>query len=278
MVSPQDPPSDACEILTISAKNFTEHASFAESVKGIICAAKHYQLLTVTDVPLGWEDSLWEADEDLPANRKTYDPITGLLRVSIMPTNGHDVASGWLSRTMVRWTRAGLTIPQEEDILYTMSDASIDFKYGVYRGWRKQPDAAFRIGGLNLPTLVVEVGWSEGYPDLLDDMNKLLVGGNGDIRAVIIIKFTQQGVNVSGFLEVYRLNSQGIPYLAQDETVFPTPQGQAAAQQQVRVTRSELFGKFLVPGMTGADILPLDVDWLRSICRSQIALMGLVPV
>lgn len=108
-------------------------------------------------------------------------------------------------------------------------------------------------------------------------MNRLLVGGNGDIQVVIIIKWNKQGNNVYGFLELYRLNQQGISCLEQRETIFPAPEGQGAPQQQLCVTRSELFGRSFVPGTTGANILPLDVDWLRQIACEQFGAMGLVP-
>ncbi|OQD60005.1 hypothetical protein PENPOL_c033G05597 [Penicillium polonicum] len=63
-----------------------------------------------------------------------------------------------------------------------------------------------------LPTLAVEVGRSERHDDLLTDMKKLLIGGDGVIKAVIIIKGTRQGNStVGGILELYRNDRQGIP-------------------------------------------------------------------
>lgn len=133
MISPPESPSDAsCEILTISAEDFTEHATFAESLKSVIRAAEGYQLLTVTDVPLGWEDFLWEVEEDLPATRKSYDPITRILRVSIMPTYAHDVASGWLTLAIWRWCQAGLTTAQDPLLLWTASNASKVLRWILY--------------------------------------------------------------------------------------------------------------------------------------------------
>ncbi|KAJ5405254.1 hypothetical protein N7465_006538 [Penicillium sp. CMV-2018d] len=55
-------------------------------------------------------------------------------------------------------------------------------------------------------------------------MNKLLIGGNGVIKAVIIIKWTRQGNStVGGILELYRNDRQGIPKLEQREAIFPAP-------------------------------------------------------
>lgn len=39
-----------------------------------------------------------------------------------------------------------------------------------------------------MSAVAVESGWSETYPLLLDDLNLLLVGGNGNIRLVVILK------------------------------------------------------------------------------------------
>jgi hypothetical protein len=36
----------------------------------------------------------------------------------------------------------------------------------------------------------MESGWSESYNHLMDDMNKLLVGGDGAIQVVVTINWT----------------------------------------------------------------------------------------
>ena len=53
----------------------------------------------------------------------------------------------------------------------------------------------------------------------MDDMNLLLVGGNGDIRAVTIIKWklNRRTRVVSGFVELYVRDRQGMPVRRQSE-------------------------------------------------------------
>ncbi|KAJ5371163.1 uncharacterized protein N7496_007255 [Penicillium cataractarum] len=72
--------------------------------------------------------------------------------------------------------------------------------------------------------VTVEVGWSESYNDLHGDMNRLLIGGNGDIKIVILVKWTKHAnQTVSGILELYRLDPQGMPRLCRTEIIFPMP-------------------------------------------------------
>lgn len=42
-----------------------------------------------------------------------------------------------------------------------------------------------------LAAVMAQVGWSENYDELVKDMNRLLVGSNGEINVVIIIKWTR---------------------------------------------------------------------------------------
>ena len=81
-----------------------------------------------------------------------------------------------------------------------------------------------RAGNLRLPTVVIEAGWSEAWNRLTDDMNIWLVGGNGDVEVVILIKWNKIGRSdrVRGFVEVYSLDPNGMPKLRQTEVLFKT--------------------------------------------------------
>lgn len=52
--------------------------------------AKGFHELVITNVPPGWEDFLWEVEEDLPSIRKTYNPESRCLRLKIRPTYAHN--------------------------------------------------------------------------------------------------------------------------------------------------------------------------------------------
>ena len=61
---------------------------------------------------------------------------------------------------------------------------------GAYEGSKKEPDVLFKYKGQDhilLYTAVVEIGFSETYEELIDDV-KIWIEGNRDIRTVILIK------------------------------------------------------------------------------------------
>ena len=60
---------------------------------------------------------------------------------------------------------------------------------GAYKGTKKEPDVLFKCRGQDdiLYTAVVEIGFTETYEDLVDDV-KLWIEGNRDMRTVILIK------------------------------------------------------------------------------------------
>jgi hypothetical protein len=55
-------------------------------------------------------------------------------------------------------------------------------------------------------------------------MNKLLVGGNGAIKIVLLVKWTKHSNNsVTGVLELHRNDRQGIPQLRQTKVIGTVP-------------------------------------------------------
>ncbi|KAJ5558835.1 hypothetical protein N7535_009283 [Penicillium sp. DV-2018c] len=94
----------------------------------------------------------------------------------------------------------------------------------TYCGWKKEPDALIYKPPEELPPLVAGVGWSEASSEPFNEMNKLLVGSNGAIKVCILFKWRPHTNNtVSGVLEVWRLNHEGLPTRTQSETIFPMP-------------------------------------------------------
>jgi hypothetical protein len=76
----------------------------------------------------------------------------------------------------------------------------------------KQPDILLRPkNGQLLPTIAVEVGWSESGTDLVRDVDLLLKGGNGGIKVVITLnwRLQQHATVVAGTVQVWRLNANG---------------------------------------------------------------------
>jgi hypothetical protein len=129
----------------------------------------------------------------------------------------------------------------------------------------------------------------------MNDMNLLLVGGNGLIRVVLVVKWRRrQGNRVSGTVELFMRDRQGMPQLRQTEvcskllinlshtyylefvqTVFPAPP--PGTNQQLGIRRRDLFGQALVSGRNPNDILYLDIDRLRYYAADSLQRMNLVP-
>ncbi|KAJ5486181.1 hypothetical protein N7530_000481 [Penicillium desertorum] len=101
----------------------------------------------------------------------------------------------------------------------------ISFLSGPYVTSRKEPDLFVRYNSDSLPSFVIESGWSERWNDLLHDMNLLLVGGDRDIRAVVILKWKLNRLTskVSGFAELYVRDRNGVPIQRQRERLGYLP-------------------------------------------------------
>lgn len=168
-------------------------------------------------------------------------------------------------------------VSSADDFNYTLTNnisKALSFTDGPYRGLRKQPDALLHTPSQLLPTLVVEAGWSESYDDLLDDMNRVLVGGNGAIKIVFLVKWTRHINNsVSGVLELYRNDRQGIPKCVQREVIFPMPAGNP--RQPLQIHRCDLYR--VQPPHNPNEIFPLEISRLRYHAQLSLAKAGYIP-
>ena len=110
-------------------------------------------------------------------------------------------------------------------------------------------------------------------------MSLWLVGGNGEVNAVLILDWRRIGTSnrVEGVAELYVRDRQGMPICQQREQIFPAPNPQQAANQAIHVTRRVLFGPTVSQGRNPGEVLNMSVDFLRSTGRDQMSLMGLVP-
>ncbi|KAJ5542036.1 hypothetical protein N7461_008039 [Penicillium sp. DV-2018c] len=246
---------------------------FQAAIRDAINQAEEFHELVVTDVPQGCCDILWEADEPLLSHpRLSYDPATSALRLSIMVTWTYNRIE-WLADAKPEWVLNGITDRVENKF----------FRVGQYnariyeRPISRAPKAAWclHIRPLfNVPHFTVESGFSESYDDLLNDMNRLLVGGNGDIQAVILVKWTRRANSqVDGFLEVYKRDRQGMPQLQQRKIIFHEPAGNPP--QPLNFTRREICGGQVQAGRVPTTILPLLRDLLFA--RNALARQGLIP-
>ncbi|KAL4915114.1 hypothetical protein BDW62DRAFT_189276 [Aspergillus aurantiobrunneus] len=132
-------------------------------------------------------------------------------------------------------------------------------------------------------TLVVDVGWSESTPRMLDDMNLWLVGED-TVLAVLIVEWKRVGDTnrVTGTAECYTRDSTRMPIRRQREQVFPAPAREEAEAQVFRFTRDMLSGgsgAVMFSGRRGdeGEVLTLRIEELRSAARNALGRMGLVP-
>lgn len=214
-----------------------------------------------------------------------------------MPTEVHECHLSWIKNVFGVWLSQGIITLDEFmhfNLLSSPSESISNlillllgigpywyyvaqrFRQGPYAGSVKEPDLFVRPDNLPKPTMVIESCWTEPYRELLDDMNLWLVGGNGDINAVIIIDWQKTASGVQGIVELYIRDRQGMPIRAQKEQIFPAPTQQAAIQA-IHLTRRQLFGPTVFPGTNAGQVLDLRLDILRNVARIEIGQMGLVP-
>lgn len=83
--------------------------------------------------------------------------------------------------------------------------------------WR-QPEFYLKPRHQALPTLVVESGWAESYPSLIQDKDLWLIGGSPHVNVVFVFEWSKSPRNrIRGRLGVYR--KQG--GLVQVESILP---------------------------------------------------------
>lgn len=87
----------------------------------------------------------------------------------------------------------------------------------LHRNSRKEPNFFFRVEGHIMPAIAVECGWSESITRIYNNMNLLLMGGDGSIRVVIIVKWRKLQGGVSGTVELFNRDRNDMPRCEQSE-------------------------------------------------------------
>jgi len=208
----------------------------------------------------------------------TYDSSTQTLCVMIMPQNIRECHVPWLNVSWSIFLANGLlTLPELKSIAIHGSTRFTGF-LGRYTSSRKEPDAHIIPDSLNMPTIVVESGWSESRVRLHRDRDLWLIGGRGSVNVAIIIKWTKtRGNKVSGDIEVFDLDPQGAVRSLQREVIFPIPPPNIANRQEIYLTRGQIFGAALPVGQNAAQIFSLELNNLRHHATVALGRMGLVP-
>ncbi|OCK88432.1 uncharacterized protein K441DRAFT_313258 [Cenococcum geophilum 1.58] len=193
-----------------------------------------------------------------------------------MPNFIHDCHQPWLIKEIKRMERSGFITAAESDLLEIYSGTTITNFGPPYINSSKQPDQAIVPQDEDIPTVVVEAGWSETVPKLHQDTSLWLKGGAGFVQVVLLIKWTKiTGKRVKAFIEVYDLDPAGNKRLLQNETILPTPI--TAAAQVITITRGQLFGSAIPAGRNPNDTFDLSVDNLRTVAIRRIRKARLFP-
>ena len=92
-----------------------------------------------------------------------------------------------------------------------------------YQSSRKSADYQIRPNNDDLPSFVIESGWSETYTKLKDDMRLWLVGGRTTVNVVLLLNWTKKANTnqVKGVAEIWIRDAVGNPYLRQKEVYAP---------------------------------------------------------
>lgn len=131
--------------------------------------------------------------------RFTYDASTSTLITRCMPSPIHDAVQVFFQRRLKRLIIERRISYADSTRFELQTGTDVGRFTGDRAGSRKQPDVAVIAAGdddeddLNsdFPLVAVEVGFSEGYDALKDDMELWLVGSEGKVRVVVLISLLE---------------------------------------------------------------------------------------
>ncbi|KAF4294184.1 hypothetical protein CNMCM8686_004132 [Aspergillus fumigatus] len=175
-----------------------------------------------------------------------YNTLTLILRVVAMASLLHNVDQVWCHQCEIQWLVSG-------QLTQILTPEVYEFPDGQFAGLQKAPNVAINVPNAIMPIIVVESGWSGSLDRLREDADEWLVGGNGAVQAAVIINWTANRTTrrIRGVVELYTLDKSGMPRLQQRESARP--------------------------GADPGDILPLDIDRLRTIAQIGMEKMGYSP-
>ncbi|KAL3494448.1 hypothetical protein BJX62DRAFT_234323 [Aspergillus germanicus] len=213
---------------SIPAGHFSSEQQLSTHALETIQTSTHHQELLYTGVGPAWAEQILQYLEEKLRHRYKVQGIPWLM----LNGNQHSHSRKHFNvTTETLWLRTDLLNENEARVIDVEAGTTTKFLYPPYAGSQKEPDLLIRQPRQRLPLIVFEAGWSESKPQLLNDMNLWLVGGGGSVRAVVIVIWQGVGAGneVSGTVELYALDSAGMPVRRQHEQVFPEPALQQAA-------------------------------------------------
>lgn len=139
------------------------------------------------------------SDSFLRHLRYTYDASTSTLITRCMPSPIHDAVQVFFQRRLKQLIIERRISYADSTRFELQTGTDVGRFTGDRAGSRKQPDVAVMAAGdddeddLNsdFPLVAVEVGFSEGYEALKNDMELWLVGSEGKVRVVVLISLLE---------------------------------------------------------------------------------------
>ncbi|GAD95116.1 conserved hypothetical protein [Paecilomyces variotii No. 5] len=219
-----------------------------------------------------------ERSHEARSLRLSYNSRLQELKLVLMSSPIHDSHQPWVVHRLIDWTLEGLLLPQQANDLRVLGGTRFSSFGTPYASSYKEPDQCIWPKGLDLPTVVVESGWSESRFVLHTDRDLWLLGGSGIVQVVMILTWSknEQG-RVEGDIELFDLDASGSVRSLQQEIIFPRPPPMIAATQFVNITRSQLFGPTLPVDQDPGTIFALSIDSLRVIAEEFTRGEGLIP-
>ncbi|KAF4172476.1 hypothetical protein CNMCM8694_001709 [Aspergillus lentulus] len=263
------------------ASSYPTASYLLQHALGIVSASSQHEEIIFRHVQKAWAEVVCDQMDEIMEHRtirKNYNSATSILRLRIWPTSILHAHQPWITNAKRYWLSSGRITINEFETLENVVGTTVTFNQGPYRGSRKEPDGMIVPVGLIMPTVVLETGWSESRNQLRGDMNLWLVGGNGAVKAVLILTWSKVGTTdtVTGDAEYYTLDWNGMPVLAERHVIFPAPPPHQAQTQTLNLTRRILFGDAMAAGAKPYDVFPFRFDDLRGIARRCLVDEGLV--
>ncbi|KAJ5383373.1 hypothetical protein N7517_001284 [Penicillium concentricum] len=133
-----------------------------------------------------------------------------------MPNYTHEAPHTWCHKQLFRWHIDGqLSAAKVLDVMVTASPCVVA-RNPPYVDNQKEPDTAVTCLGsptLHEPMVVIEVGFSEPYVSLVEDVKLWLEGVRVHTRKVILVKFFRRRLGAAGIIELWGRNSAGSAYM-----------------------------------------------------------------
>ncbi|KAE8314931.1 hypothetical protein BDV41DRAFT_575275 [Aspergillus transmontanensis] len=213
-----------------------------------------------------------DRDIERKSVRISYNPLNQTLSVK-MPSHTHNAINHWGSH---EWFCAGVTgyftVVEVGKISMSGTCRFNGFPPPMQNAY-KEPGLVFVYGHTQLPTVLVEVGYSQTWPSLLKDKD-LWFQCNTSVNVVVLLKWNKRkGNRVAGYLEVFRRWGPSPPRIQ----IFPVP-APGGPPEVLTFRRHEFYPNvFLVPaGRNPNDEWHWSISTLRTKATETIAADGLV--